>query len=191
MTVACLAEGGCVVRMETLPVETAVEWVTAWTGLAWPVSWETAFGIRDRLGWVAEPENSRFFTTPLSAGEADGAMTKDGNGLFRGIDFSLSTVVVRGQEEADTAAVTWAAYTSYVEALTGLFGKPRTEVRRRGTEDEFREATWYLPNRSSFSLTGMAGLITVYVFSPEQTWADLEDQRLTAKYGEGWEDRLD
>ena len=191
MTVACLAEGGCVVRMETLPVETAVEWVTAWTGLAWPVSWETAFAIRDRLGWVAEPENSRFFTTSLSAGEADGAMTKDGNGLFRGIDFSLSTVVVRGQEEADTAPVTWAAYTSYVEALTGVFGEPRTEVRRRGTDDEFRKSKWYLPNGSSFSLTGLPGVITVSVFSPEQTWADLEDQRLTAKYGEGWEDRLD
>ena len=81
-------------KMETLPVETAVEWVTAWTGLAWPVSWETAFAIRDRLGWTSNPENSCFFTIPLSAGEADGAMTKDGNGLFRGLDFLLSTVVV-------------------------------------------------------------------------------------------------
>ncbi|WP_167202841.1 DUF6301 family protein [Actinomyces respiraculi] len=178
-------------KMETLPVETAVEWVTAWAGLSWPVSWETAFAIRDRLGWVSHPKNSRFFVTSLSTGEADGGMTKDENGLFRGIDFSLATVVVRGQEEPDTAFVTWAAYESYVEALAGVFGQPRTEVRRRGAESEHRNSKWYLPNRSSFSLTALPGVITVYVFSPEQTWADLEDQRLTEEYGENWEDFIE
>ena len=179
-------------KMETLPVATAVEWVTAWTGLVWPVSWETVFAIRDRLGWVPYSEDGRFFTTVLTPpGERRGGTLSERQGVFTGARFSLSNRVLAGQEEADTAPLTWAAYTSYVEALTGLFGDPYTEVRRRGTEDEFRKSKWYLPNRSSFSLTGMPGLITVYVFSPEQTWADLEDQRLTAKYGEGWEDRLD
>ena len=181
------------VRMETLPVEAAVEWVTAWTGLAWPVSWETAFAIRDRLGWVPDPQDGTLFTTVLTPpGKDDGGyMTADEGGIFSGVTFPLATRVIKGQKEPDTAPVTWADYTSYVEALTDLFGMPRAVERRRGTEDEFREVTWYLPNSSSFTLTARSGLITVYVFSPEQTWADLEDQRLTEKYGEGWEDRLD
>ena len=180
------------VRMETLPVETAVEWVTAWTGLAWPVSWETVFAIRDRLGWVPYSEDGRFFTTVLTPpGERRGGTLSERQGVFTGARFPLATRVVKGQKEADTAPVTWAAYTSYVEALTDLFGMPRAVERRRGTEDEFREATWYLPNSSSFTLTARSGLIAVYLNSPEQTWADLEDQRLTEKYGEGWEERLD
>ncbi len=178
-------------RMETLPVETAVEWVTAWTGLSWPVSWETAFAIRDRLGWVADPEEARYFTTFLSRNGADGGMSTNESGMFNGIDFPLATTVIRGQKEPDTASVTWAAYESYVEALARLFDKPRTEVRRRGRDDEFRQAKWYLPNNSSFSLGARPGIMAVYVYSPEVTWADLEDQRLTEEYGENWEDFVD
>ncbi len=33
-------------KMNTLPVETAVEWITAWTNLKWPVSWEAACTFR-------------------------------------------------------------------------------------------------------------------------------------------------
>ncbi|WP_243856596.1 MULTISPECIES: DUF6301 family protein [Actinomyces] len=179
--------------METLPVETAVEWVTAWTGLSWPVSWETAFAIRDRLGWVPYSEDGRFFTTVLTPPGArhGGSMSRRQQGMFSGVTFPLATRVIRGQKEPDTASVTWAAYASYVEALTGLFGKPRTQVRQRGKDDEFREATWYLPNRASFSLTSLSGIMTVYINSPQSTLNDLEDQRLTEKYGEDWEDFVD
>ncbi len=180
-------------KMETLPVATAVEWVTAWTGLTWPVPAETAFAIRDRLGWVADPVDGRFFTTVLTlpSQKHGGAISLHEAKLFSGIMFALTTCVPFGQEEPDTASVTWVAYQSYVEALTDLFGEPRTQARRVGTDSEFRQAKWYLPNRSSFSLNAQTGLIQVMVYSPEQTWADLEDQRLTEKYGEGWEDRLD
>ena len=178
-------------RMETLPVATAVEWVTAWTGLAWPVSWETAFAIRDRLGWVPYSEDGRFFTTVLTPpGEKHGGMLRRKQEMFNGVLFPLATRVIKGQEEPDTAPVTWAAYASYVEALTGVFGKPRVEVRSRGRDDEHRKSKWYLPNGSSFSLGAMSGIIDVYVFSPAVTFEDLEDQRLTAKYGENWEDAL-
>ena len=179
--------------METLPVETAVEWVTAWTGLVWPVSWETAFAIRDRLGWVPYSEDGRFFTTVLTppGQRHGGTMSRWQGGLFSGVTFPLATRVIKGQKEPDTASVTWAAYGSYVDALTGLFGKPRTEIRERGTDDEFRESTWYLPTGASFSLTSRSGIMTMYIHSPQSTLNDLEDQRLTAKYGEGWEDRLD
>jgi len=84
-----------------------------------------------------------------------------------------------------------AAYQSYVKALTGLFGQPRTVVSSAGTDDECREAIWYLPNESSFRLSALPGIIDVDIHSPQSTLNDLEDQRLTAKYGEGWEDRLD
>ena len=184
---------GLLVRMETLPVETAVEWVTAWTGLAWPVSWETAFAIRDRLGWVPDPQDGTLFTTVLTPPgmEHGGTMSRWQGGLFSGVTFPLATRVLLGQEEPDTASVTWAAYQSYVKALTGLFGQPRTVVSSAGTDDECREAIWYLPNESSFRLSALPGIIDVDIHSPQSTLNDLEDQRLTAKYGEGWEDRLD
>ncbi|QPL05714.1 hypothetical protein ID810_01610 [Actinomyces respiraculi] len=154
-------------KMETLPVSTAVEWVTAWTGLAWPVSWETAFAIRDRLGWVPYSEDGRLFATFLSAVGADGWMEPNRDGYFDAVDFPLATVITEVFVEPDTASVTWAAYESYLEALTGVFGAAWTVERDMGTDNEDRQAKWCLPNGSSLRLGARSGNIEVYVRSPD------------------------
>ena len=47
-------------EMKILPVERAIEWIRAWTDLDWPITWETAYATRDRLGWVPAPDDGRF-----------------------------------------------------------------------------------------------------------------------------------
>ncbi|WP_167202760.1 DUF6301 family protein [Actinomyces respiraculi] len=179
-------------KMETLPVETALEWVTAWTNLTWPVSWETAFAIRDRLGWTPYSEDGMLFTTVLTPpGEKHGGyMTDRDDSEFNGVEFPLATRVIKGFKDELTAPTTWAAYESYVTALTKLFGEPRTTVNRRGAGNEYRQCEWYLPNGSSFSLGAQSGIIDVSINSPEDTWADLESQRLEEKYGPNWEELI-
>ncbi|WP_167202756.1 DUF6301 family protein [Actinomyces respiraculi] len=180
-------------KMETLPVETAVEWVTAWTSLTWPVSWDTAFAIRDRLGWTPYSEDGKLFTTVLTPpGERHGGyMTDRDDSEFNGVTFPLATRIVRGMKDELTGPTTWAAYEAYERVLTSLFGTPKQDRRDAATEDEFRQAKWYLPNRASFSLGALSGIIKTTLYSPEVTWADLEYQRLEAKYGPNWEDFIE
>ncbi|QPL06000.1 MULTISPECIES: DUF6301 family protein [Actinomyces] len=179
-------------KMETLPVETAVEWITAWTNLTWPVSWDTAFAIRDQLGWTPYSEDGMLFTTVLTPpGEKHGGyMTDRDDSEFNGVTFPLATRIVRGMKDKLTAPTTWAAYKSYVTALTKTFGAPRHDRRNVGADNEHRQSTWYLENGSSFSLTAMSGIISVYINSPESTYADLESQRLEEKYGPDWEELI-
>ncbi|WP_167202758.1 DUF6301 family protein [Actinomyces respiraculi] len=180
-------------KMETLPVETAVEWITAWTDLEWPVPWETAFAIRDRLGWIAESQDGRYFRTALTppGKEGEGVIRARNGHEFNGVVFLLATLVTRDLKDKTTAPTTWAAYESYVTALTKLFGEPREVRRHSGSNKEDRESTWYLPNDSSFSLGAQSGIIEVSIHSPEVTWTDLEYQRLEAKYGPDWEEQFE
>ncbi|WP_371855094.1 DUF6301 family protein [Actinomyces wuliandei] len=115
--------------MRVLPVERAVAWVRAWTELEWPVSWDTAFAVRDRLGWVPKPHDGEMFWTELSVGD-EGGFFSSLQGRLSGVRILLTTRVVRGQEDEHTAPRTWAAYRAYVEALVGLCGPGRREVNR-------------------------------------------------------------
>ncbi|WP_167203069.1 DUF6301 family protein [Actinomyces respiraculi] len=180
-------------KMETLPVETAVEWITAWTNLTWPVSWDTAFAIRDRLGWIAESQDGRYFRTVLTppGKEGEGVIGARDDHEFDGVVFLLATLVTRDLKDETTAPTTWAAYESYVTALTKTFGEPRTTVNRRGASNEYRQCKWYLPNNSSFSLGAQSGVIEVSINSPEDTWVDLEYQRMEEKYGPDWEEQFE
>ncbi len=171
-------------KMETLPVETALEWITAWTNLVWPVSWQTAFAIRDQLGWIPAPDDGRLFTTILTPpGSDDGGYMTENDGQFSGLEMPLASQVRMGEKDENTAPVTWAAYNAYHAALTELYGKPRNK-----TDDDYKEATWYLPNGSSLNLGALPGLIDAAVHSPEDAAVDIYDQRLIAEYGENYEE---
>ena len=36
-------------NLRILPVDRAVEWIRAWAELDWPITWETACAVRDKL----------------------------------------------------------------------------------------------------------------------------------------------
>lgn len=172
-------------KMNVLPVETGMEWIRAWAELDWPVSWETAFALRDRLGWVSEPDDGTLFDTFLSGSGQDGGgyMVESEEGVFNGISIPLASKVIKGQKESSTAATTWAAYDTYLQALTGRYGHPRLKA-----EEGYREATWYLPNGSSLDIGALPGILTASVDSPEVAFLDFEYARMDEKYGPGWED---
>ncbi|WP_168709525.1 hypothetical protein [Actinomyces procaprae] len=43
-------------EMKILPVERAIEWIRAWAELDWPITWETAYATRDKLGRTPAPD---------------------------------------------------------------------------------------------------------------------------------------
>ena len=173
------------VEMRVLPVGVMLEWVGAWAELEWPVSWERAFALRDRLGWKPDPEDGRFFTTYLSADQsrADGAMHR-WEGEFDDIKFPLATRVVRGQKDEFTESVTWSAFEEYLQALVGVYGEPDFDGCREG----YREYTWLLANGSNLNIGALPGVMDVFISSPRDTRLLLEDARLREKYGDDYAD---
>ena len=177
------------VKMKVLPVETALVWVRAWTELEWPVSWETAFALRDQLGWVPDPEEGRYFTTFLSSDpkHIDGTLRKI-DGHFSSVAFPLVTDVLQGEKDENTEPVTWAAYEEFLGVFRGLFGEPYVSRDYVARGHRHLNNTWLLGNGSSVSMGGIPGILNVVVESPWLTQLMLDDARLREKYGEDYED---
>ncbi|AYD89003.1 hypothetical protein D5R93_01125 [Actinomyces lilanjuaniae] len=163
-----------VVEMRVLPVV----WVRAWTELEWPVSWETAFAVRDRLGWETKPHDGEMFWTELSVGD-EGGVISNFHGRVDDVTIPLTTRVVRGQEDEHTAPRAWAAYRAYVEALTGLYGPGRQTADRGIAKTE-----WVLSNRVTLNVGALPGVLTAEVESPELTALGEYEEYYIEKYGE-------
>ncbi|CED92138.1 Hypothetical protein AAM4_2306 [Actinomyces succiniciruminis] len=110
-----------------LPVERAVAWIRAWAELNWPITWETAYATRDKLGWTPAPDDGRFFTTELSTnGQEDGSISQF-EGEASGVNIPLSSVIPEGQEHDRTTPTTWEAYNAYVVAVSRIYGQGKNE----------------------------------------------------------------
>lgn len=154
----------------TVPVETGASAVRAWAEQAWPVSRQQALALRDQLGWVGDPADERLFTTSFGLGTTDGGLGFDVDTLAD-VNFNLSTLAPRGTEDQNAQA-SWAAYTTYVDAFSALWGNPRTTKHRRITS-----AQWTLPNGALVSLGGADRLVQVTVLSPHMREAtELADE---------------
>ena len=175
--------------MRVLPVETALVWVRAWTELEWPVSWETAFALRDQLGWVPSETDEKFFSTYLNANpnRSDGSMMELHEQL-QNVTFPLATVITRQMEDENTEPVTWSAYEEFLGVFRGLFGDPYVSRDYVARGKRHRNNTWMLNNGLSMSLHAMSGILKVTVKSPWLTQLMLDDARLREKYGEDYED---
>ncbi|MCR2053851.1 DUF6301 family protein [Actinomyces bowdenii] len=169
-------------EMRILPVERAIEWIRAWTELEWPITWETAYAIRDRLGWVPAPDDGRFFVTELSVnGEEDGSINTF-NGHCSGVYFPLSSrnlsVVV---DEAWKVALR-STYDRCVTNLAGLYGvskRSREHARRMRTE-------WELDGRITLSLAVSDKSASVTIDSPKLTEINEWELHYIEKYGENY-----
>ncbi|MDU0348116.1 DUF6301 family protein [Actinomyces sp. MRS3W] len=171
-------------KMKILPVERAVEWIRAWTELDWPITWETAYATRDKLGWKPAPDDGRFFTTELSTnGEEDGNITRfegDCSGAF----FPLCTrKFTTGVDEARTTAL-HSAYNSYTTALVNLYGAGKKTTGRGGR----RRTEWILANQVTLSVSVSDKSISVTIDSPAITAINQAELYYIEKYGENYVD---
>ncbi|WP_161925135.1 DUF6301 family protein [Actinomyces sp. 432] len=170
--------------MRILPVERAVEWIRAWAELDWPITWETAYATRDKLGWTPAPDDGRFFTTELSTnGQEDGSISQlDGD--VSGLTIPLTSLVPKTQRDQTTAPTTWAAYNAYVEQVTQIYGQGTHETGRLGSE----QTKWTLPNGAGLNVIASPGLIEAKVKSPSLTKINAQELYYVEKYGEDYVD---
>ncbi len=167
-----------------LPVERAIEWIRAWAELDWPITWETAYATRDKLGWKPAPDDGRFFTTELSAnGQVDGSISQF-EGEASGANIPLSSVIPVGQENDRSTPTTWEAYNAYVEAVSRIYGQGKKRTGRHGTI----QVDWTLPNGVTLNIGALPGLVEAIIESPALTEINEHELHYIEKYGEDYVD---
>lgn len=169
-------------EMKILPVERAIEWIRAWTDLDWPITWETAYATRDKLGWVPAPDDGRFFVTELSVnGEEDGNINKF-NGRCSGASIPLTSLNISGADDHSWQARVWEFYDGCLDVLMSRYG-PRV---RSGSRDKVVEMRWVLLNGVALSVLGSFGGVEAVVDSPEITKINQRELHYIEKYGEDY-----
>ncbi|MDU0348117.1 DUF6301 family protein [Actinomyces sp. MRS3W] len=169
--------------MRILPTERAVEWIHAWTELDWPITWETAYATRDKLGWKPEPEDPELFTTELTANQDGGYITRYQNAVG---DISIPLTSFNTSETKDHTWINnvWRAYDLYAKRLTNLYGNGK----QTGSRMDILQTDWITPKGVTVSLIGSAEGIEADLDSPEITAIDQLESYYIDKYGENYVD---
>lgn len=170
-------------EMKILPVERAIEWIRAWTELDWPITWETAYATRDKLGWVPNPDNGRFFTTELSINQNGGYLTRLHN-QCSGASIPLTSRNTSGAADYGWQAKVWEFYDDCVNNLRLMYG-PGVQT---GSRDKIVKTQWVLSNHVTLSVLGSFGGVNAVVKSPEITKINRRELHYIDKYGEDYVD---
>jgi len=167
-----------------LPVERAIEWIRAWAELDWPITWETAYATRDKLGWTPAPDDGRFFTTELSLdGQEDGNITRL-DGQCSGVSIPLRSRNLQAEPNSPWTLSLWQTYDAIADALTALYGPGE----QTGNRTNVLQTDWILSNQVTVSLLASDKLMRAMLDSPEVTAIDQWDAYYVEKYGEDYVD---
>ena len=149
----------------TYPVDQAIDIIRAIAEHRWPMTVEEAFSLRDQFGWTPAPDDGRFFVTPVSNGEEDGAISIDRENrvYISGIDFNLTSQLPKNPDP-DIQSEMRSVYSRYVEALTMRYGAG--EARSSSDVDG---VLWHLPSRASVDIGVTHRSISVVIESPAMT----------------------
>ena len=147
------------------PVDQAIDIIRAIAEHRWPMTVEEAFSLRDQFGWTPAPDDGRFFVTPVSNGEEDGAIRIDQENrvYISGIDFNLTSQLPKNPDP-DIQSEMRSIYSSYVESLTMIYGAG--EARSSSDVDG---VLWHLPSRASVDIGITHRSISVVIESPAMT----------------------
>jgi len=150
-------------EMKILPVERAIEWIRAWAELEWPITWETAYATRDKLGWPSAP-GGLFTKVPAPVGQDDETVS-----YFRtrcsGVSVALASTIPPDQESIEWISRVWAMYDRYARSLTYVYGADSETGRR----SDVLRTDWHLPNRATISLIGSAAGAEARLYAPDST----------------------
>ena len=159
--------------------EQTVSIVRAWAEHTWPMTLQEAFTLRDQCGWIGDPHDGTFFTTPVSSGETDGTIMKDtrDHNLVNSIKARLTTWVPV-ELEAHVSAITQSIYTDYRNALIAVYGPPKDSRGKFGPYSD-----WTLPSDASIHLTSLGTFVKVTIDSPTETRGAALAAYYESKYG--------
>ncbi|WP_136314102.1 DUF6301 family protein [Actinomyces procaprae] len=171
-------------EIKILPVERAIEWIRAWAELDWPITWETAYATRDKLGWTPAPDDGRFFTTELSTnGQEDGHMSRL-HGQCSGVSIPLCSRNLQAEPNSPWSSSLWQAYDATADALTQLYGTGK----QTGDRSDVLQTDWILNNQVTVSLLASSKIMRAMLDSPEVTAIDQQELYYIEKYGEDYVD---
>ena len=147
------------------PADQAIGIIRAIAEHRWPMTVEEAFSLRDQFGWTPAPDDGRFFVTPVSNGEEDGAISIDRENrvYISGIDFNLTSQLPKNPDP-DIQSEMRSVYSRYVEALARQYGTG--EARSSSDVDG---VLWHLPSRASVDIGITHRSISVTIESPAMT----------------------
>ena len=170
-------------EMKILPTDRAVEWIRAWAELDWPITWETAYAVRDKLGWTPNPEDPELFTTELTVNQKGGYMASLDD-RCSGVSIPLTSFNVLGEHDNGWVDRVWKAYNLIQDRLTNLYGNGT----QTADHTDIVQTDWILPSRVTISLIGSAEGIDADIDSPEVTEINQWDSYFVEKYGEDYVD---
>ena len=111
------------------PTDQAIDIIRAIAEHRWPMTVEEAFSLRDQFGWTPAPDDGRFFVTPVSNGEEDGAIRIDRENriCISGIRFKLTSQLPK-DADPNIQSEMRSVYSRYVEALTRQYGTGEVQI---------------------------------------------------------------
>ncbi|WP_147681519.1 DUF6301 family protein [Actinomyces ruminicola] len=168
-------------EMKILPVERAVEWIRAWAELDWPITWETAYATRDKLGWTPNPHDPELFATELTVGDRGGYITSY-HETVGGAAIPLTSFNALGEHDDTWVANVWTAFELYAKTLTELYGNGKQTGDRTGVV----QTDWVLPTGVTISLIGSSEGIDADIDSPAITSIDQRELAYIEEYGEDY-----
>lgn len=147
------------------PTDQAIDIIRAIAEHRWPMTVEEAFSLRDQFGWTPAPDDGRFFVTPVSNGEEDGAIRIDRENriCISGIRFKLTSQLPK-DADPNIQSEMRSVYSRYVEALARQYGTG--EARSSSDVDG---VLWHLPSRASVDIGVTHRSISVAIESPAMT----------------------
>ena len=146
--------------------EQMVAIVRTWAEHAWPITLAEAFTLRDQYGWIPAPDDDTLFSTQVSNGELDGAITKDiknGN-LVGSINSRMTTRAPIELKSSQISTITQSIYTNYRSSLSALYGPPEDDTDSTGPY-----STWTLRSSASITLSCVSTFVEVEICSPADT----------------------
>jgi hypothetical protein len=140
--------------------------VRTWAEHAWPITLPEAFALRDQYGWIPAPGDGTLFSTQVSNGELDGAITEDvrNDDLVGSVDVRMTTRAPIELKSSQISTITQSIYTNYRSALSALYGTPEDDTDSTGPY-----STWTLRSNASITLSCVSTFVEVEICSPADT----------------------
>ncbi|RAX24250.1 hypothetical protein DRB06_01360 [Actinomyces sp. Z5] len=154
-------------EIKILPVERAIEWIRAWAELDWPITWETACAVRDKLGWTPNPEDPELFTTELTVNQDGGYLIRL-DGRCSEVSIPLCSRNPRAKRNTPWTTSLWRTYDAIADALTQLYGPGE----QTGNRTDVLQTDWILNNQVTVCLVASNKSMSVGLDSPEITEID-------------------
>ncbi|WP_147681520.1 DUF6301 family protein [Actinomyces ruminicola] len=169
--------------MRILPVERAVEWIRAWAELDWPITWETAYATRDKLGWTPNPEDPELFTTELTVNQDGGYLIRL-DGRCSEVSIPLCSRNLSAEPNTPWTTSLCQTYDAIANALTALHGPGE----QTGNRTNVLQTDWILSNQVTVTLITSGKIMRAILKSPEVTAIDQWDAYFVEKYGADYVD---